>query len=172
MAANFGSNLLTSGSNHSPLQPQGNMVRLRLELFSYERETIEVQISSYLQKLLRKHPSFRPDDYKLLHLHDVLQFHLPGEHSTMPAFDFFAVEVRLVQSVRPSRVYLTATLRGFENHFPRANYVDAVIHSVGRSTVLRLNTSDGFLNTPPLLDMTVENELIVAQFNLIYCWKI
>ena len=99
MAANFGSNLLTSGSNHSPLQPQGNMVRLRLELFSYERETIEVQISSYIQKLLRKHPSFQPDEYKLLHLHDVLQFHIPGEHSTMPAYDFFAVEVRLVQSV-------------------------------------------------------------------------
>ena len=166
MAAQFGSNTLVSGSTHSPQQPQGNMFKLRLELFSFERETIESQITSYLEKLLRKHPTFKPDDYKLLHLHDVLQFHLPGEHSTMPAFDFFAVEVQLVQSVQPSRVYLTATLRGFENHFPRANYIDVVFHPVGRSTVLRLSTPDGFLNTPPVPGLSVENELIVAQFNL------
>ena len=87
------------------------MFRLRLELFSFERATIEAQITSYIEKLLRKHPSFTPDDYKMLHLHDVLQFHLPGEHSAVAAFDFFEVQVQLVQQVRPSRVYLMSTFQ-------------------------------------------------------------
>ena len=73
MAAQFGSQIVTSGPN---------MVRLRLELFSYERETIEAAITGYLEKLLRMHPTFVPADYHLLQIHDVLNFSLPGETST------------------------------------------------------------------------------------------
>ena len=82
MAGNFGSNPFRhSNPTQSPLQTRGNVIRLRLELFSYERETIEAQISSYIQRLLRRNPSFIPEDYKLLHIHDVIQFHIIGEHS-------------------------------------------------------------------------------------------
>ena len=84
----------------------------------------------------------------------------------MLAFDFFQIEVQLIQSVRPAKLYLSWTLRGFEHHFPQASYMDAIIHSVGRSTVLRLDTEDGVLNTPPLPDLTVESELVVSTFNL------
>ena len=53
MAAQFGSQIVTS----DPI-----MVRLRLKLFSYERETIEAAITGYLEKLLRMHPTFVPAD--------------------------------------------------------------------------------------------------------------
>ena len=41
-----------------------------------------------------------------------------------------------------------------------------VFHPNGRSTVLRLSTSDGYLTTPPVLGLSVENEIVVAQFSL------
>ena len=44
--------------------------------------------------------------------------------------------------------------------------MDAIIDSLGRSTVLRLNTEDGFLNTPPLPELTVESKIVVSTFNV------
>ena len=84
----------------------------------------------------------------------------------MPAFEFYEVQIQLVQQVRPARVYFTAALMGFDVHFPNADYIDAVYHPNGRSTIFRLSTSDGFLSTPPVLGLTVENEIVVAQFSL------
>ena len=55
---------------------------------------------------------------------------------------------------------------GFDVHFPGANYTDVVFNPNGHSTVLRLSTSDGFLTTPPVLGLSVENEIVVAQFSL------
>ena len=164
MAGTFGSNPIRRSPPHH--QARGNTVRLRLEFFSYEREVIEAQISGYIKKLSRRNPNFIPQDYQLLHIHDVMQFQIIGEHSHMLAYDFFQVEVNLIQKVRPAKLYLSATLRGFEQHFPNASYMDAIIDSLGRSTVLRLNTEDGFLETPPLPDLTVESELIVSTFHL------
>ena len=72
MTAAFGSDPF----GRSPIvqQPRGNTIRLRIEFFSYEREVIQTQISAYIQKLSRKHPSFKAQDHQLLHVHDIMQF--------------------------------------------------------------------------------------------------
>ena len=51
-------------------------------------------------------------------------------------------------------------------NFNNASYTDAIIDSIGRTTVLRLDTENGFLPTPPMPDITVESELIVSTFHL------
>ena len=164
MTAAFGSDPI----RRSPLiqQPRGNTIRLRLEFFSYEREVIETQISAYIKKLSRRHPNFKPQDHQLLHVHNVMQFQVFGENSHVLAYDYFPIEVNLIQKVRPAQLYLSATLPGFEQNFNNASYTDAIIGSFGRSTVLRLDTENGFLPTPPMPDLTVESELIVSTFHL------
>ena len=157
MAAPPSSNNSLTGSHHSLNDDQGNLFKLRIELFAFERATIEAQLANYIEKLQRKHPTFLPDDYKMLPHHDILQFQLQGENSTVPAFEFYEVQVQLVQQVQPARVYFTATLMGFDVHFPNAHYIHAVFHPNGRSPIFRLSTSDGFLSTPPVLGLTVEN---------------
>ena len=134
------------------------MFQLCIELFSFETATIEAQLLSYIEKIQRKHPTFQPDEYKMLPHHNVLQFNLPGENSEMPAFDYYEVQMQLVQHVRPSHVYFTATLMGFDVHFLGADYIDAFFYPNGHSTIFGLSTSDGSLTTPPVLNLSVENE--------------
>ena len=164
MTAAFGSDPF----GRSPIvqQPRGNTIRLRIEFFSYEREVIQTQISAYIKKLSRKHPSFKAQDHQLLHVHDIMQFQVLGETSHVLAYDYFPIEVNLIQQVRPAQLYLSATIPGFEQNFINASYTDALIDSLGRSTVLRLDTENGFLPTPPMPDLTVESELVISTFHL------
>ena len=110
MSAPANSNISVSGSQHSSNDDQGNLFKLRIELFAFERATMEAQLANYIERIQRKHPSFLPEDYKMLPHHDVIQFHLQGELSSVPAFEFYEVQIQLVQQVRPSRVYFTAAL--------------------------------------------------------------
>ena len=82
-----------TSSTHPPQYDQRNMFQLRIELFSFERATIEAQLLNYIEKIQRKHPTFQPDEYKMLPHHNVLQFNLPGENSEMPAFDYYEVQM-------------------------------------------------------------------------------
>jgi hypothetical protein len=60
-----------------------------------------------------------------------------------------------------------SSINGDNNHFPSSSYIDSLNHLPGiRSTIFKLNTSDGFLATPKVLQLTAENELVVAQFKL------
>ena len=137
--------------------PRGNTVRLRVEFFGYEREVIEQQISAYLQKLSRKYPSFQPQDFQLKHVHNLLQFDVVGETSHVLAYDYFPIKVCLIQQVRPAQLYLSANLPSFEQNFVSTDYINAHIDSLRRSTILQLDTENGFLPTPPMSAMTIEN---------------
>ena len=154
------------GRPHIVQQPRGNTVRLRIEFFSYEREVIETQISAYLKKLSRKHPSFQAQDFQLKHVHEIMQFQVVGETSHILAYDYFPIKVCLIQQVRPAQLYLSATLPGFEQNFVNANYTGALIDSLRRSTILQLDTENGFLPTPPMPALTIESELVVSTFHL------
>ena len=118
-------------------QPRGNTIRLRIEFFSYKREVIQTQISAYIKKLSRKHPSFKAQDHQLLHVHDIMQFQVLGETSHVLAYDYFPIQVNLIQQVRPAQLYLSATIPGFEQNFVNASYTGALHASLGRSTILR-----------------------------------
>ena len=146
--------------------PRGNTVRLRVEFFGYEREVIEQQITAYPQKLSRKHPSFQAHDFQLKHVHDLLQFQVVGETSHVLAYDYFPIKVCLIQQVRPAQLYLSANLPSFEQNFVSADYINAHVDSLRRSTILQLDTENGFLPTPPMSAMTIENELVVSTFHL------
>ena len=119
MTAAFGSDPI----RRSPIaqQPRGNTIRLRMEFFSYEREVIQTQISAYIQKLSRKHPPFKAQDHQLLHVHDIMQFQVLGETSHVLAYDYFPIQVNLIQQVRPAQLYLSATIPGFKQNFVNAN---------------------------------------------------
>ena len=146
--------------------PRGNTVRLRVEFFGYEREVIEQQIIAYLQKLSRKYPSFQPQDFQLKHVHNLLQFQVVGETSHVLAYDYFPIKVCLIQQVRPAQLYLSANLPSFEQDFASTDYINAHIDSLRRSTILQLDTENGFLPTPPMSSLTIENELVVSTFHL------
>ena len=146
--------------------PRGNTVRLRVEFFGYEREVIEQQISAYLQKLSRKYPSFQPQDFQLKHVHNLLQFDVVGETSHVLAYDYFPIKVCLIQQVRPAQLYLSANLPSFERDFASTEYINDHINYLRRSTILQLDTENGYLPTPQMSSLTVENELIVSTFHL------
>ena len=127
---------------------------------------IETQISAYLKKLSRKHPSFQAQDFQLKHVHEIMQFQVVGETSHILAYDYFPIKVCLIQQVRPAQLYLSANLPSFEQNFVSANYTGALVDSLRRSTVLQLDTENGFLPTPPMSALTVESELVVSTFHL------
>ena len=64
----------TSTSNHSTLSDQENNFKLRIELFQFERTTVEVHLSNYIEKIQRQNPSFLLDEFKVLAKHDILEF--------------------------------------------------------------------------------------------------
>ena len=68
---------------------------------------IQTQISAYIKKLSRRHPNFKSQDHQLLHVHDVMQFQVLGETSHVLAYDYFPIEVNLIQKVRPAQLYLS-----------------------------------------------------------------
>jgi hypothetical protein len=157
----------TSVSQNSSNQDQENHFKLRIELFAFERTTMEVHLANYIEKIQCQHSSFLPEEFKVLPHHDLIEFMLQGEHSLAPAFDFYNISVQLIQQVNPSQLFFTAALMGDNTHFPSASYIDTLYHPAGiRSTIFKLNSPEGFLSTPPVLGLTVENEIVVSQFSL------
>ena len=135
-----------SSESHLSTQDQENHFKLRIELFQFERTTMEVHLENCLEKIQRQHPSFLPEKFKVLPHHDLLEFMLLGENSLAPAFDFYTISVQLIQQVNPSRLFFTATLMEESTHFPSASYIDTLYHPTGVcSTIFKLNSQDEFL---------------------------
>jgi hypothetical protein len=155
-----------SGSQVSS-QDQQNHFKLRIELFQFEKTTIEEHLRNYIEKIQRQHCDFLPPDAKILSHHNLLEFMLLGEHTHAPAFEFYHVQIQLVQQVTPSRIFFVAQLVEENNYFSHSSYIDSLHQPPGvRSTIFKLNTNDGFLATPKVSQLTAQNELIVAQFKL------
>jgi hypothetical protein len=152
-------------SNQSSIMDQQNHIKLRVELFQFERTTMEVHLENYLEKIQRQHPEFVHEQFKVLQHHDMLSFVLLGEISHAPAFSFQTISVQLIQQVNPSRVFFTATLVDQEIQFPNATYV--LYHDTPGicSTILKLDSKDGFLTTPPL-GLMAQNQKVVSQFSV------
>ena len=155
----------SSHSHHHSNMEQQHLIKLRVELFQFERTTIEVHLDNYLEKIQRQHPSFIPGDFKMLQHHEMLSFVLLGEISHVPAFSYQTINVQLVQQNHPSRVFFIATLADQELQFPNAVY--PVYHEIPGtcSTILKMDSKDGFLPTPPL-GLMAQNQTIVSQFSV------
>ena len=82
-----------SGSQVSS-QDQQNHFKLRIELFQFEKTTIEENLRNYIEKIQRQHCDFLPPDTKILSHHNLMEFMLLGEHTHAPAFDFYHVQLQ------------------------------------------------------------------------------
>ena len=154
-------------SSSSTNSVQENHYKLRIELFQFERTTMEAHMQNCIEKIQRIHTSYMPGEYKVLPSHDILEFMLMGEVSEAPAFDYFVIQVNLIQQVVPARLFFTASLLETSNYFPGSSYVDSLYQPQGiRSTIFKLDTGDGFLATPPVKGLTVENETLISTFQL------
>jgi hypothetical protein len=92
---------------------------------------------------------------------------LLGEETSAPAFDFYHVQLQLVQQIHPSRIFFVAQLVEEVNYFANSSYIDSLHQPLGvQSTIFKLNTENGFLETPKPSQLTAQNEIIVAQFKL------
>jgi hypothetical protein len=161
------SNQSQTSVSQTSSQDQENHFKLRIELFAFERTTMEAHLANYIERIQRQHSDFLPPEVKVLPHHDLIEFKLLGEHTQAPAFDFYHISVQLVQQVNPSPLFFIAALMGDNNHFPSSSYIDTLYHPPGiHSTIFKLNNSDGFLSTPKVLGLTVENEIVVSQFKL------
>ena len=130
-------------------QDQQNHFKLRIELFQFEKTTIEEHLRNYVEKIQRQHCDFLPPDAKILSHHNLLEFMLLGEQTRAPAFEFYHVQIQLVQQVTPSRMFFVAQLVEENNYFSHSSYIDSLHQPPGvRSTIFKLNTNDGFLATP------------------------
>jgi hypothetical protein len=149
------------------LPDQQNHFKLRVELFQFETTTIEEHLKNYIGKVQRQHCSFVPPDVKILSHHDLLQFILSGEQSRAPAFEFYHLKIQLVQQINPSRVFFIGQLIEEKTFFSNSSHVVCLNQPSGvRSTILKLNTLDGFLATPTVSKLSAQNELVVAQFKM------
>jgi hypothetical protein len=152
-----------SGSQISN-QDQLNHFKLRVGFFQFETTTIQEHLKNYIEKLQRQHCDYSPPDAMFLPHHDLLEFMLLGEETSAPAFDFYHVQLQLVQQIHPSRIFFVAQLA--EDYFANASYIDSLYQPGVQSTIFKLNTENGYLETPKLSQLTAQNEIIVAQFKL------
>jgi hypothetical protein len=83
---------------------------------------MEAHLTSYIEKIQRQHSDFLPPEANILPHHNLLEFMLLGENTQAPAFDFYHIQIQLVQQVNPSRLFFIAQLMGDNNHFPSLRY--------------------------------------------------
>ena len=88
------------------------------------------------------------------------------EKSEIPAFDHFTIKVNLMQQAVPPCLYFTAVLIDVPRFFPSSAYMNGVYHRGVPSTLFKLDTQDGYLKTPPMKTPAMENETIIATFQL------
>ena len=69
-----------SGSQVSS-QDQENHFKLQIELFQFEKNTMEAHLTSYIEKIQRQHCYSLPPDAKILSHHNLLEFMLLGENT-------------------------------------------------------------------------------------------
>ena len=100
----------------------------------------------------------------ILPCHDLLEFQLLGEETDCPAFDYYHINLELVQQIHPSCIFFKAQLA--EDYFACANHVQSLYQPTVQQTIFKLNTDTGYLETPKLSQPTAQNEIIVSNFKL------
>ena len=139
--------------------------QLRIVLFSYERTMITEFLTNHLRRIQRINPTFMPPDFQVSHTHDLLHFDMQGEDSELPAFEFFAATVSLVQQTSPPRLFFSVAID--ENIFPSFSYIrlPGQPEAVAASAI-RLNSLEGSLSIPPLRDPPQQDVSIISSFQL------
>ena len=142
-----------------------NHYKLRVEFYGYERTAMESNLQNALEKLQRMDTTFQAPPYKMLPHHNLLEF-MMTENSQIPAFEHFILRIHLVHQSMPSCLYFMATLLDDQKLFPNSTYINGLYHQGVPSSFFRLDIDDGYLKTPPLKNKRLENETIIASFQL------
>ena len=155
------------GSGISQISNQDNQLnhfKLRVGFSQFETTTTQEHLKCYIEKLQRQHCDYSPPDVMILPYHDLLEFMLLGEETDAPAFDFYHIQLQLVQQIHPSCIFFKAQLA--EDYFASASHIQSLYQPTVQSTIFKLNTDSGYLETPKLPQPTAQNEIIVSQFKL------
>jgi hypothetical protein len=112
------------GSGISQISNQDNQLnyfKLRVNFSQFETTTTQEHLKCYIEKLQRQHYDYKPPDVMILPCHDLLEFQLLGEETDCPAFDYYHINLELVQQIYPSCIFFKAKLA--EDYFACANHI-------------------------------------------------
>ena len=142
-----------------------NHYMLRVEFYGYERTAMESNLQNAIEKIQRMDVTYRAPPYRMLPSHNLLEFTMT-EETQIPAFEHFTLKISLIQQTTPSCLYFIANLLDAQKMFPNSSYINGLYHKNIPSTLFRLDTDSGYLKTPPPKNRGLENETIVASFQL------
>ena len=150
-----------------PVQEAPVSHQIRIELFSYEKGCLEAYIDGAMESIKRSHPMAKFEAFSMLTFHRLLEFQTNTVLSTAPAFGFFKLTIKLVQSSSPPEIFFTCNFPEASLYFPGcehivANYQDPEM----KHTVLNLTTPNGRLAIPPVHQYTQERLVVLHQFSL------
>jgi hypothetical protein len=132
--------------------PVSVLHQIRIELFSYEKGTLESYIENTLESIRRSYPTARFEPFNMLTFHRLIQFRTSTIISEAPAFDFFKLTIRLVQCSNPPELFFTCEFPQAPLFFPGCQQIVANHQNPEMDhTILNLNTSNGKLRTPPAI---------------------
>ena len=156
---------MSTPSTNTTGSAENHHFKLRVELFQYERTSLEAHIEHAIQKIQRNKIDYKPKPFKMLPSHNILEFELQ-EQTNINAFDHFTLDVKLMQQSIPPCLYFTAVFMDAPKFFPDSTYLNGVYHRGLPSTFLKLDTDDGYLKIPPISTFSTENDKILANFKL------
>ena len=153
-----------SQSSQNSNQDTLNYFKLRVNFSQFEVTTVQEHLQCYIEKLQRQHYNFKPPDVIILECHDLLEFQLLGEETCCPAFDYYHINLELVQQNYPSCIFFKAKLA--EDYFTCSNHIQNIYQPDVQQTIFKLNTETGYLQTPKMTQPAAQNEVIVSSFKL------
>jgi hypothetical protein len=153
-----------SQSSQNSNQDTLNYFKLRVNFSQFEVTTVQEHLQCYIEKLQRQYFNFKPPDAIILECHDLLEFQLLGEETSCPAFDYYHINLELVQQNYPSCLYFKAKLA--EDYFQCSNHIQSIYQPDVQQTIFSLNTQTGYLQTPKMTQPAAQNEVTVSSFKL------
>ena len=153
-----------SQSSQSSGQNTLNYFKLRVNFSQFEVTTIQTHLQCYIEKLQRQYFNFNPPNVTILEYHDLLEFQLIGEETSCPAFNYYHINLELIQQSYPSCLYFKARLE--EDYFQCSNHIQSIYHPDVHQTIFSLNTQTGNLPTPKMTHPQTQNEVTVSSFKL------
>ena len=91
-----------SQSSQNSGQDTLNYFKLRVNFSQFEVTTIQEHLQCYVEKLQRQYFNFKPPNATILECHDLLEFQLMGEETSCPAFNYYHINLELIQQNYPS----------------------------------------------------------------------
>ena len=141
--------------------------QLRVEFYTFEKCSLAMYIENTIEALKCSHPTTKFPSFKMLTHHKLSEFPLSSEQSSTPAYGFFKLNTQLVQMVNPPELFFVSTLYKASEYFPGSSYIASEHQPPGViQTVLNLTTESGHLPTPPILQATPHNIIILKEFSL------